>query len=102
MKLHTPPPWYVMQDAQCMRAAFGEPSPGLTIASMSNSEPICRVYGYLQPLEANARLIVAAPSMYETLRVLLNWKFEDDSAYFDDRLLKQLRNQQRQIRRHMT
>ena len=44
-----------------------EVSPGLTIGSIRHSEPICRVFGYLLPAVANARLIVAAPDLLEAI-----------------------------------
>jgi hypothetical protein len=50
--------------------AFREAAPGLTIASPSNTEPIARVSGYLQPVVANARLIAAAPDLLATLEAI--------------------------------
>ena len=48
-----------------------EVSPGLTIGSIRHSEPICRVFGYLLPAVANARLIVAAPDLLEALEAIV-------------------------------
>ena len=45
-----------------------EVSPGLTIGSIHHTEPICRVFGYLLPVVANARLIAAAPDLLEALK----------------------------------
>jgi len=44
-----------------------EAAPGLTIGSTDNTEPICRVSGYLQPLEANADFICTAVNYHERL-----------------------------------
>ena len=44
-----------------------EVSPGLTIGSIHHTEPICRVFGYLLPVVANARLISASPDTLESL-----------------------------------
>lgn len=65
---HTPKPWAFMNDAVLRKAAFQEAAPGITIASPANSEPICRVSGYLHPLEANARLITAAPDLLKACK----------------------------------
>ena len=42
-----------------------EVTPGLTIGSIHHTEPICRVFGWLLPVVANARLISAAPELLE-------------------------------------
>lgn len=60
---HTLGPWGLRGDAVCRRQAFGEVAPGITIGSPHNTEPICRVSGYCQPLEANASLIASAPDL---------------------------------------
>ena len=44
-----------------------EVSPGLTMGSIHHTEPICRVFGYLLPVVANARLIAASPDTLESL-----------------------------------
>ena len=44
-----------------------EVSPGLTIGSIHHTEPICRVFGHLLPVVTNARLISAAPDMFDAL-----------------------------------
>ena len=44
-----------------------EGAPGVTICSTDNSEPICRVSGYLQPLEANAEFICRAVNYHDRL-----------------------------------
>ena len=44
-----------------------EVSPGLTMGSIHHTEPICRVFGYLLPVVANARLIAAAPELLEAI-----------------------------------
>jgi len=62
---HTKGPWGIMNDAALRKPAFMEEAPGITIASPHNTEPICRVSGYLQPLEANTALIAAAPELLE-------------------------------------
>ena len=49
-----------------------EVSPGLTIGSIHHTEPICRVFGYLLPVVANARLIVAAPDLLEVLSIFVD------------------------------
>lgn len=54
-------PWKAMMEA----------APGLTIGSAHNTEPVCRVSGYLQPCVANAKLIAAAPLLYEACAALL-------------------------------
>ena len=41
--------------------------PGLTIGSIHHTEPICRVFGWLLPVVANARLISASPDTLESL-----------------------------------
>ena len=41
--------------------------PGLTIGSIHHTEPICRAFGYLLPVVANARLISASPDTLESL-----------------------------------
>lgn len=51
--------------------AYMEAGAGLTIASPTNTEPICRVSGYLQPVVANARLIAAAPALLAALERLM-------------------------------
>lgn len=60
---HTPEPWGIMNDGP---AGDGKPwqtykelRPGLTISSPHNTEPIGRLSGYLQPIEANAERILA-------------------------------------------
>ena len=74
---HTPGPWQPMNDGPRNRQpwepwiAYAEAAPGLTIASPHNTEPICRVNGYLQPVEANARLIAAAPDLLAALETML-------------------------------
>ena len=40
---------------------------GISIFSVDHTEPICRVWGYLHDVEANAQLIAAAPDMLEAL-----------------------------------
>ncbi len=74
MRKHTPGPWGSMagpsdDETIAWTPIQGklEPAPGLTIGSPHNTEPICRVFGYMQPVVANARLIAAAPEMYEAL-----------------------------------
>ena len=37
-----------------------EAAPGLSIGSVTHTEPLCRVSGYLLPLEANAEFILHA------------------------------------------
>ena len=44
-----------------------EVSPGLTMGSIHHTEPLCRVFGYLLPVVANAHLIAAAPDTLESL-----------------------------------
>ena len=56
-------PWGFLGDGVLRKAAYREAAPGITIASPHNTEPICRVSGYAQPLEANARLIAMAPEL---------------------------------------
>ena len=53
-----------------LRRELLESAPGLTIFSVHNTEPICRVSGYMQPVVENARLIAAAPDMLEVLEYL--------------------------------
>ena len=48
-------------------AAFMEAAPGLTIGCTSNTEPLCRVSGYLVPVVANAALIARAPDLAHAL-----------------------------------
>lgn len=61
----TPERWGIMNDGPIGDGkpwtAYGEAAPGLTICSTHNTEPVCRVLGYLQPVEAYAALIAAAP-----------------------------------------
>jgi len=70
MTKHTPGAWGFMDDAAFRKPAFREAAPGITISSPSNTEPICRVSGYLQPLEANANLISAAPDLLRAVLLL--------------------------------
>ena len=44
-----------------------EVAPGLTIGSVHHTEPICRVFGYLHPVVANACRIVAVPDMEDAM-----------------------------------
>ena len=67
-------PWAPMGNPHLMPEELWTPnrgalevSPGLTIGSIHHTEPICRVFGYLLPVVANARLISAAPDMLEAL-----------------------------------
>ena len=65
---HTPGPWGPMGPVDKpweLNQGTLEAAPGITIGSVTHTEPICRVSGYLQPLEANARLIAAAPELLE-------------------------------------
>ena len=66
---HTPAPWGVMNDGPLGDGkpwtAHLEAAPGLTLVSPHNSEPICRVSGYCQPVEANARLIAESPVLLD-------------------------------------
>lgn len=72
--MHTPGPWNIMHDGPRGDgkpwAAHLEAAPGLTLGCPSNTEPICRVSGYLMPAEANARLIAAAPKLLEALEAV--------------------------------
>ena len=72
MSQHTKGPWGAMSDGPVFRINLWQPwqgsleaAPGLTIGSPHNTEMICRVSGYLQPVVANARLISLAPEMYD-------------------------------------
>ena len=85
---HTPLPW----------GPYGEPdkrweptqgtleaAPGLTIGSPANTEPICRVSGYLQPLQANADFIVKATNCHydllEALKAYVVWHSGPEPEY---------------------
>ena len=48
-----------------------ETVPGLTIGSIRHTEPICRVFGWLLPVRANAQLISASPDTLESLIEIL-------------------------------
>ena len=74
---HTSGPWGIMHDGPIgdgkpwvafKGTVFEEVAPSLTIASPHNTEPICRVSGYLHPVMANAHLIAAAPELLTMLR----------------------------------
>lgn len=69
--MHTKGKWQFMNDFVLRKQAYNEAAPGITIFSPYNTEPICRVSGYLQPLEANARLIAAAPDLLEACKAAL-------------------------------
>lgn len=59
----TPGTWGLYGDPkhpEPSRGAF-EAAPGLSIGSVTHTEPIARVSGYLHPVEANAALIAGAP-----------------------------------------
>lgn len=72
MTTHTPTPWGVMHDGPAGDGmpwvAFREAAPGLTIGSPHNTELICRVSGYLQPVEANAAHIVRCVNNFDEAR----------------------------------
>ncbi len=78
MNAFTPGPWGPMTDGPWRPDSWtpwnarGEAAPGLTIGSIHNTEPICRVSGYLQPCIANARLIVAAPDLFDACELALS------------------------------
>ena len=76
----TPGPWYPMLDGPRIDRKEWEPwlalmeaAPGLTIGSVGHTEPICRVSGYLRPVEANARFIAAAPDLLAACKEALAW-----------------------------
>ena len=66
---HTPGPWVVVGEPN--QYLVGSPCHEET----GNRRIVCRVSGQLsvQSEEANARLIAAAPSMLEALRVIAEW-----------------------------
>lgn len=72
MARHTAGTWAIMRDGPIgdgkpWAAAF-EAAAGLTVGSTDHTEPIGRVWGYLQPVEANAALICAAPDLMEACK----------------------------------
>ena len=74
MSEHTPGPWDAFGapgDQWIPKQGSLEAAPGLSIGSAHHTEPICRVNGYLLPLESNARLITAAPEMLAALEAYL-------------------------------
>ena len=68
---HTPAKWGIMPDGPQGDgkpwAAHMEAAAGLTIGCDSNTEPVCRVSGYLMPVKANARLIASAPALLSAM-----------------------------------
>ena len=56
-----------------------DPRPGLTLGSVHNTEPICRVLGYAHDVVANARLIAAAPNLLTACNEIDEWIKEDSS-----------------------
>ena len=90
MSKHTPGPWGPMASLSDDETIAWTPiqgkleaAPGLTIGSLHNTEAICRVFGYLQPVVANARLIAAAPEMLSFLQDL------EDALSYEVRKIKE-------------
>ena len=85
MSKHTPGPWGPMVGPESVnpwnptQGAYETEAGGLTIGSASHTEPICRVSGYLHDLEANARLIAAAPDLLAACEHFV-WKCENGMA----------------------
>lgn len=77
---HTPKPWGMTKAQQ---GSF-EAAPGITVFSSSNTELICRVSGYLQPLAANAQLIVLSPDMFEFVEEFLAWSDMQENFGFSE------------------
>ena len=74
MSKHTEGPWWIMNDGRGDGkpwVAHMEAAAGLTVGSPANTEPICRVSGYLQPVEANTALICAAPDLLAACKAAL-------------------------------
>jgi len=44
-----------------------EAAPSLSIGSVAHTEPICRVHGYLHPVEANSDFIATARNKWDAL-----------------------------------
>lgn len=65
MNKHTPGPWRVSRGAQA--DPFSIESETRTIAHVKSA------FRHLGETEANARLIAAAPEMYEQLSMLVRW-----------------------------
>ena len=58
MSKHTPGPWHVDQDINGLYVA----------AEAKGGDAVARIYTWHHGQEANARLIAAAPAMYEALK----------------------------------
>jgi hypothetical protein len=80
MSNYTRGDWGLMHDGP-VRDDYWEPwrahgetaSGGLTIGSDGHTEPICRVSGYLHNVQANARLIIAAPKLLRALQDFVDY-----------------------------
>lgn len=71
---HTPGPWKAVEERQVFRAGGKECIVGVDV--MAGTEAIARVHNLggdrLKEMQANARLIAAAPEMLEALRQLFD------------------------------
>lgn len=70
---HTPGPWETTCGVGRDGGALLVVQEGCNLKHHSNPQVVCEVlkYGGTRPTEANARLMAAAPEMYEQLKALL-------------------------------